>query len=78
MDFLIHIDTISIGLSFFLHFNGSKLDFSELRCISVLEGFVIILANSADPDEMQHFEGLAYAGSHKSKRSIFGLFSQLG
>ena len=38
-----------------MHFNGSKLDFSEIWCISVLEDFVIILANSADPDEMQHY-----------------------
>ena len=48
MDFPIHIDTISMGLSIVL-LNLSNVEFSKLWCLVVL-----ILANSADPDEMQH------------------------
>ena len=31
----------------------SQVEFSELQCISVSK-FFLILANSADPDEIQH------------------------
>ena len=52
MGFSIHIDNISIGLPI-VYFKGLQIEFSVL-CISVLEGLVVlILANSADPDEMQ-------------------------
>ena len=51
MDFPIHIDTISMGLPT-LYFKGSHVVISKLRCISMK--VFLILANSADPDEMQH------------------------
>ena len=35
-----------------MYFKGSEVEFSKFWCISIPE--VIILANSADPDEMQH------------------------
>ena len=44
----IHIDTISMGLPI-LRFNGSQVVFSIMLKV------VLILANSADPDEMQHY-----------------------
>ena len=52
MDFPIHIDTISIGLPI-VYFKRSQVEFSKLSGISVPD-VVLILANSADPDEMQH------------------------
>ena len=52
MDFPIHIDTISMGLPT-LYFKGLHVVISKLRCISMK--FFYILANSADPDEMQHY-----------------------
>ena len=59
MDFSIHLDTISMGLPI-VYFKGSQVKVPKLWCISVPEGF-LILANSADPDEMQH-----YAAFHQS------------
>ena len=44
MDFPIHIDTLSMGLPI-VHFNDVFLSLIV----------VLILANSADPDEMQHY-----------------------
>ena len=53
MDFPIHIDTISMGLSI-MYLMALQVKFSKLGCISVPEGF-LILANSADSDEIQHY-----------------------
>ena len=52
MDFPIQIDTISMGLPI-MYFKGSQIEFSKLECFSVPE-CCFNLANSADPDEMQH------------------------
>ena len=59
MDFPIHIDTISMELSILCVW-GSQVEFTKLWCISVL-----ILANSADPDDMQH-----YAAFHLGLRCL--------
>ena len=48
MDFPIYTNTISMDLSI-LHLKGSQAEFSQLWCISVLEG-CLILENSADTD----------------------------
>ena len=53
MDFPIHIDTISMGMSI-VYFKGSLVEFSKLSLYLSLE-VVLILAKSADPDEMQHY-----------------------
>ena len=47
MDFPIHIDAISIKLPI-VYFKGSQVVF---LCLKV----ILILAKSADPDEMQHY-----------------------
>ena len=53
MDFPIHIDTISMGLSI-LSFKRTQVEVSN--CDDFLSLNVdLILANSADPDEMQHY-----------------------
>ena len=49
MDFPIHIDTISMGLPI-VYFKGSQVEFSLLCFLSLK--VALILANSADPDEM--------------------------
>ena len=48
MDFPIHFDTISMGLPI-LYLKGF------LIIVSLSLKVVLILANSADPDEMQHY-----------------------
>ena len=53
MDFPIHIDTIIMGLPI-VYFKGSQIKFSELWSFLSLK-IVLILANSADPNEMQHY-----------------------
>ena len=53
MDFPIHIDTISMVLPI-VHFKGSQVEFSKSWYFLSLK-VVLILANSADPDEMQHY-----------------------
>ena len=50
MDFPIHIDT-SMGLPI-VYFKGSREEFSKSLLLSLK--IVLILANSADTDEMQH------------------------
>ena len=52
MDFNIHIDTISMGLPI-IHFKGSQ-NFLNYDIFLSLK-FVLALANSADPDERQHY-----------------------
>ena len=52
MDFPIHIDTISIGLPI-LYVKGSQIGFFNNGVFQSLK-VNLILANSADPDEMQH------------------------
>ena len=49
MDFPIYINTISMGLPI-MYFKGSNEEFFQISGISIPEG-----ANSADPDEMQHY-----------------------
>ena len=68
MDFPINIDTISMGQPI-VYFKGSQVDFSKLSCISLSEDF-IILAKSADPDEMQY--GAAFhLGLHCLPKYLF-------
>ena len=52
MDFPIHIDTISMGLPM-VYFKGSKVELNYEVFLSLKD--VLFLANSADPDEMQHY-----------------------
>ena len=54
MDFPIHIATIMMGLSI-ICFKGSQVDFSNKYVLQSLN-FEFIIANSADPDEMQHYQ----------------------
>ena len=69
MDFPKYIDAISIGLPI-LYFNkGSQVDFSKLIYISVSE-IVLILANSVDPDEMQHYAAF-HLGLHCLQKHPF-------
>ena len=58
--FPIHIDTVSIGLTI-VHHKGSQVIFSKLFFLSLK--IVLILANSADPDEMWHY-ALFHLGLH--------------
>ena len=51
MDFPIHIDTTSMGLPI-VYFKGAHFEFSKNLLLSLK--IVLILGNSADPDEMQH------------------------
>ena len=53
MDFPIHIDTTSVGLPI-VYFKGHRLSFLNYDVFLSLK-IVCILANSADPDEMQHY-----------------------
>ena len=53
MDFPIHSDTLSMGLPI-VHFKGSQVEFSIFDVLLSLK-VVLILANSAEADEMQHF-----------------------
>ena len=60
MDFSIHtggIDTISIALPI-LHFKGPQVDFFLNHGVFLSLKVVLILADSADPDEMPHYLGL--------------------
>ena len=50
MDFSLHIDKISLGLSI-LYFKGLQVEVSKLLCYE----FFKFLANSADLDGMQHY-----------------------
>ena len=53
MDFPLHIDTIRMGLPI-VYFNGSKVKFLNYDVFLSLK-VVLILANSADPNETQHY-----------------------
>ena len=53
VNFPIHIDTISMGQSI-VQLKGSKVEFSKLWYFFLFLNAVLILANIADPDEMQH------------------------
>ena len=53
MDYPIHIDKISMGLSI-LYYKGFPVKIAIKWCISVSEN-CFILANSADPDELQPY-----------------------
>ena len=69
VDFPIHIDTISIGFSI-LHFKGSQVEVSEIWCISALK-VVLIIANSVDPDKMQHYCIRLGVSSIKRVKSLY-------
>ena len=66
MDFPTHIDTMSIGLPI-VYFKGSGYNFLYKGVFLSLK-VVLILANSADPDEMQHL------GLHCLPKYLFGVF----
>ena len=51
MDFPIQIATIRMGLSI-IYFEGSQVDFPNKYVLQSLK-IAFIVANSADPDEMQ-------------------------
>ena len=53
MDSPKQIKAIRMGLSI-IYFKGSQVIISQILCISVID-VVLILANSEDPDEMQHY-----------------------
>ena len=53
MDFPIHIDTISMGLPI-VSLKGSQVEFSNLDLYLSLK-VILIVANSADRGEMQHY-----------------------
>ena len=53
MGFLIYIDTISMGLPI-VYFKGTRVNFLNYVVFLSLN-IVLILANSADPDEMQQY-----------------------
>ena len=53
LDFPIHIDTISMGLSI-AYFKGSLVDFLNYNVFLSLM-IVLVLENSAGPGEMQHY-----------------------
>ena len=53
MDFPIHIDTISMGQPI-LHFKRSQVESLNFEVFLSLK-VVLILANSADPYEIQHY-----------------------
>ena len=61
MDFPIYIDTISMGLPI-AYFKGSHVEFSRYNAFLSLK-VVLMLAISADPDEMQH-ECLVMSGEY--------------
>ena len=71
MDFPTHIDTIGMGLPI-MYFKGSQVELSKLGCISVHENY-LFLANSADPDEMQHYAAF-HLGLHCLPNFPFGGF----
>ena len=52
MDFLIHINTISMGLPI-LYFNGHRKKLNHYVLLSLK--VALILANNEDPNEMQHY-----------------------
>ena len=53
IDFPIHIDTICMGLPI-VYFKGSQVEFLMYDVFCSLK-VVLIIANSVDPDEMQHY-----------------------
>ena len=53
MDFPIHIDTISMGQPI-VFFKGSQVEYFLYYDVYRSLKIVLILANSAEPDEMQH------------------------
>ena len=73
MDFPIHIDTISMGLPI-VYLKGSQVDCSKLHLYDVQVFLslkvVLILANSADPDEMLHLVFTVYQSTCLGVSSI--------
>ena len=53
MHFLIHVNIISMGPPI-VYFKGTQVRFFFHTMINLSLNVVLILANSADPDEMQH------------------------
>ena len=71
MDFPIHIDTTSMVLPI-VYFKGSQVEFSKSLLLSLK--IVLLLANSADPDEMQH-DAAFHLGLHCLPSTRLGVFS---
>ena len=69
MDFPIHIDTIRMELPI-VYFKGSQVDISKSWCVLFLK-IVLVLANSVDPDEMQHCAAF-HLGLHCLLKYPFG------
>ena len=72
--FRVHIDTTSMGLPI-VYFKGSQVKFSNYDVFLSLK-LVLILANSADPDEMQQKIILILANSADPDSSGSSLFSK--
>ena len=70
MDFPIHIDT-SMGLPI-VYFKGSRVEFSKSLLLSLK--IVLIVANSADLDKMQH-DAAFHLGLHCSHSTRLGVFT---
>ena len=61
MDFPIHSDTICLGLPV-VYFKRSQVEFLNFQVFLSLK-VVLVLASSADSDEMQHYAAF-HLGSH--------------
>ena len=55
-----------------MYLKGSRIEFSKSLNISIPEDF-LILANSADPDEMQHYAAF-HLGLHCLPKYLFRHF----
>ena len=69
MDFPIYIDTISMELPI-VCFKGTQVNFRNYDVFLSLK-FVLILANSADSDEMQHFTAF-HLSLHRLESTCLG------
>ena len=71
VDFPIHIDKINMGLPI-VFFKGSQVKFSKCDVFLSVR-VVLILANSADPDQMQHYAAF-HLGLHCLPKYLFSGF----
>ena len=71
MDFPIHIDTISFGLPI-AQYEGHRWYFTNYDVFTSLK-VVLVLANGADPDEMQHCAAF-HLGLHCLPKYLFRCF----
>ena len=68
MDFPLYIDTISMGLPI-VYFRGLQVGISNYNVVLSLK-VVFILANNADPDEMQPYAAF-HLGLHCLPKYLF-------